>query len=58
MATILDPFPRVTLASLPTPLEPLPRLSAFLGGMGRRKAPGHRSASTSLFGSSTFDEQM
>jgi D-cysteine desulfhydrase family pyridoxal phosphate-dependent enzyme len=32
MATILDPFPRVTLASLPTPLEPLPRLSAFLGG--------------------------
>jgi L-cysteate sulfo-lyase len=32
MAGILDPFPRVTLASLPTPLEPLPRLSAFLGG--------------------------
>jgi L-cysteate sulfo-lyase len=32
MATILDPFPRVALASLPTPLEPLPRLSAFLGG--------------------------
>jgi D-cysteine desulfhydrase family pyridoxal phosphate-dependent enzyme len=32
MATILDPFPRVTLASLPTPLDPLPRLSAFLGG--------------------------
>ena len=32
MATILDPFPRVSLASLPTPLEPLPRLSAFLGG--------------------------
>jgi D-cysteine desulfhydrase family pyridoxal phosphate-dependent enzyme len=32
MATILDPFPRVTLASLPTPLEPLPRLSEFLGG--------------------------
>ena len=32
MATILDPFPRVTLACLPTPLEPLPRLSAFLGG--------------------------
>ena len=32
MATILDPFPRVRLASLPTPLEPLPRLSAFLGG--------------------------
>ena len=32
MATILDPFPRVRLASLPTPLEPLPRLSEFLGG--------------------------
>jgi len=32
MAKILDPFPRVRLASLPTPLEPLPRLSAFLGG--------------------------
>jgi D-cysteine desulfhydrase family pyridoxal phosphate-dependent enzyme len=32
MATILDPFPRVRLASLPTPLEPLPQLSAFLGG--------------------------
>jgi L-cysteate sulfo-lyase len=32
MATLLDPFPRVTLASLPTPLEPLPRLSTFLGG--------------------------
>jgi L-cysteate sulfo-lyase len=32
MATLLDPFPRVRLASLPTPLEPLPRLSAFLAG--------------------------
>jgi L-cysteate sulfo-lyase len=32
MATTLDSFPRVSLASLPTPLEPLPRLSAFLGG--------------------------
>jgi hypothetical protein len=32
MATRLDPFPRVALASLPTPLEPLPRLSEFLGG--------------------------
>jgi D-cysteine desulfhydrase family pyridoxal phosphate-dependent enzyme len=32
MATLLDPFPRIWLASLPTPLEPLPRLSAFLGG--------------------------
>jgi D-cysteine desulfhydrase family pyridoxal phosphate-dependent enzyme len=32
VVTILDPFPRVTLASLPTPLEPLPRLSTFLGG--------------------------
>src|SRR6516225_608983 len=32
MAAILDPFPRVPLASLPTPLEPLPRLSAVLGG--------------------------
>src|SRR5262249_52707052 len=32
MATILDPFPRVALACLPTPLEPLPRLSEFLGG--------------------------
>jgi D-cysteine desulfhydrase family pyridoxal phosphate-dependent enzyme len=32
MATLLDRFPRVTLTSLPTPLEPLPRLSAFLGG--------------------------
>ena len=32
MATILDPFPRVRLASLPTPLEPLPRLSESLGG--------------------------
>jgi D-cysteine desulfhydrase family pyridoxal phosphate-dependent enzyme len=32
MATLLDPFPRVRLACLPSPLEPLPRLSAFLGG--------------------------
>jgi D-cysteine desulfhydrase family pyridoxal phosphate-dependent enzyme len=32
MATILDPFPRVALACLPTPLDPLPRLSGFLGG--------------------------
>jgi L-cysteate sulfo-lyase len=32
MSTILGPFPRVALAYLPTPLEPLPRLSAFLGG--------------------------
>jgi L-cysteate sulfo-lyase len=32
MATILECFPRVRLASLPTPLEPLPRLSEFLGG--------------------------
>jgi L-cysteate sulfo-lyase len=32
MTTILDPFPRVRLTSLPTPLEPLPRLSEFLGG--------------------------
>ena len=28
----LDDFPRVALAHLPTPLEPLPRLSAALGG--------------------------
>ena len=28
----LAKFPRVRLAHLPTPLEPLPRLSAFLGG--------------------------
>lgn len=28
----LAKFPRVHLAHLPTPLEPLPRLSAFLGG--------------------------
>src|SRR6516164_8772106 len=33
MATLLDPFPRVRLASLPTPLEPLPRLSELLGGL-------------------------
>jgi hypothetical protein len=32
MVTILDPFPRVRLASLPTSLEPLPRLSEYLGG--------------------------
>jgi 1-aminocyclopropane-1-carboxylate deaminase/D-cysteine desulfhydrase-like pyridoxal-dependent ACC family enzyme len=32
MATILDPFPRIRLASLPTPLEPLPRPSEFFGG--------------------------
>lgn len=28
----LTPFPRVSLARLPTPIEPLPRLSAHLGG--------------------------
>jgi len=28
----LDSFPRIRLAHLPTPLEPLPRLSAALGG--------------------------
>lgn len=28
----LDPFPRFPLAHLPTPLEPLSRLQAFLGG--------------------------
>lgn len=28
----LAKFPRIRLAHLPTPLEPLPRLSAFLGG--------------------------
>ncbi len=32
MARPLDDFPRTTLAHLPTPLEPLPRLSAALGG--------------------------
>src|SRR5262245_39065941 len=32
MIALLDPFPRVALACLPTPLEPLPRLSDFLGG--------------------------
>ena len=32
MASVLDPFPRIPLAHLPTPLEPLPRLSAALGG--------------------------
>ena len=32
MPIALDSFPRVTLAHLPTPLEPLPRLSAALGG--------------------------
>ena len=32
MASVLDPFPRIPLAHLPTPLEPLPRLSAELGG--------------------------
>lgn len=32
MNAILDSFPRVPLAILPTPLEPLPWLSAFLGG--------------------------
>ena len=32
MASVLDPFPRIRLAHLPTPLEPLPRLSAELGG--------------------------
>src|SRR5262249_8270976 len=30
--TLLDAFPHVALASLPTPLEPLPRLSEYLGG--------------------------
>jgi D-cysteine desulfhydrase family pyridoxal phosphate-dependent enzyme len=30
--TLLDPFPHVALACLPTPLEPLPRLSEHLGG--------------------------
>ena len=29
---VLSHFPRVTLARLPTPIEPLPRLSAHLGG--------------------------
>ena len=29
---LLDDFPRVSLAHLPTPLEPLPRISAELGG--------------------------
>jgi len=28
---MLDRFPRVRLAHLPTPLDPLPRLSQFLG---------------------------
>src|SRR5262245_23018102 len=32
MIALLDPFPRVAMACLPTPLEPLPRLSEFLGG--------------------------
>ena len=32
MVSVLDPFPRIPLAHLPTPLEPLPRLSAALGG--------------------------
>lgn len=32
MARDLDSFPRVPLAHLPTPLEPMPRLSAALGG--------------------------
>jgi L-cysteate sulfo-lyase len=30
--TLLDSFPHVALACLPTPLEPLPRLSEYLGG--------------------------
>jgi D-cysteine desulfhydrase family pyridoxal phosphate-dependent enzyme len=30
--TLLDPFPHVALACLPTPLGPLPRLSEHLGG--------------------------
>ena len=29
---LLSRFPRVSLAHLPTPLEPLPRLSEHLGG--------------------------
>ena len=32
MNTMLDRFPRFRLACLPTPLEPLPRLTEFLGG--------------------------
>jgi L-cysteate sulfo-lyase len=32
MARDIDSFPRVRLAHLPTPLEPMPRLSAALGG--------------------------
>ncbi len=32
MADLFSPFPRMSLAHLPTPLEPLPRLSAELGG--------------------------
>ena len=28
----LSPFPRASLTQLPTPIEPLPRLSAHLGG--------------------------
>jgi len=32
VATSLDDYPRVSLAHLPTPLEPLPRLSEALGG--------------------------
>jgi len=31
LITRLDAFPRVALAEYPTPLEPLPRLSAELG---------------------------
>ncbi len=30
--SLLDRFPRVALAHRPTPIEPLPRLSAYLGG--------------------------
>ncbi|MEM9176553.1 MAG: D-cysteine desulfhydrase family protein [Myxococcota bacterium] len=32
MADVLDAFPRIRLAHLPTPLEPLPRLTEALGG--------------------------
>ena len=32
ISSLLGSFPRVSLAFAPTPLEPLPRLSAFLGG--------------------------
>jgi hypothetical protein len=54
----LDQLPRINLLHVPTPLEPLPRLSAGLGGpqLGQNAttAPGSRSAATRRASSNTY----